>query len=288
MSFDENNFSEEQIIKKELFSKKSITKNNSDADPKSDDSKSKMQQIEDFIKEKIESGYELKDRNSKLELNKITRDSLKLPKGWQSDVNKGIKKIAIEKKLAISDLGYKDEIDGITLNLIKEESEPTKESQPTQSPYSALPTNSTITGSPRGALPKTQTEQEEQQEPQPEKKIMSADAQSRLIKTGFNKLLAPLYISMGIVQPDEEEKEDEAKLPTAKQFRKDMDNLADEINEYLIENKIQLPALLNHLSIGVSIFMVLILPVIKFKFFSSNQSAKPEYDESANDVKVKL
>ncbi|GEM_PF-5553570 len=254
-----------------------------------DDSKkvSTSQQVLDAIKEKLDSGYELKDRNSKLELNKIIRDTLKLPKGWHSDINKAIKEVAIEKKLAIADLGFKNEIDGVTVNLVKSESESTAEPQQT-SPHSALPKDTTITGSPRGALPKTTTEQQEQEQQTPEKKYMSESAQERLIKKGLNDFLVPIYISLGVVEPDESEKEDEAQLPTAKKFRSDVDKFSTELNEYLIENNIKLPQFLNHLSIIASIVILFVLPVVKFKFFSSKQTPKPKYDDKADNIEVTL
>lgn len=246
--------------------------------------KSMKEQVFSLIKEKLDAGFELKDKNSKIELNKLIRDTLQIPKGNHSDVNRFIKEIAIERKLALPDLGFKNEIDGVTVNLVKTEPEIIQQTQPTQT-HNALPSNPSATGSPRGALPKTETEA---QETQSENKVMSEQAQAKLIKRGLNDIIAPLYIAMGIVEPDEEEKKDEAKLPTAKKFKKDMDSLGDEINSYLIENHIQLPALLNHLSIILSVFMVLVVPVLKFKFFSSKQSVKPDYDETAQEIKVEL
>ena len=257
-------------------------------DSTNDNQKSTKDKASDLIREKLDAGFELKDRNSKLELNKLVRDSLKLSKGHHSDINKFIKDIAVEKKLALSDLGFKNEIDGVTVNLVKTEPEIQTTSTQTNQIHSAMPTNPSGTGSPRGALPKTETERQEQEQLEPENKVMSEQSQAKLIKRGLNDLIAPLYIAMGIIEPDEEEKQDESKVPTAKKFRKDMDSLGDEINSYLIENHIQLPALLNHLSIVLSILMVLVVPVLKFKFFSSKQSVKPEYDETAQDVKVEL
>lgn len=254
-------------------------------DSTSTNEKSNKDKVLDLIREKLDAGFELKDKNSKIELNKLVRDTLQLPKGWHSDINKFIKDIAVEKKLALSDLGFKNEIEGVTVNLVKTEPE-IQTTQPTQI-HSAMPTNPSGTGSPRGALPKTETELQEQTQ-QSENKVMSEQAQAKLIKRGLNDIIAPLYIAMGIVEPDEDEKQDEAKLPTAKKFKKDMDSLGDEINSYLIENHIQLPALLNHLSIILSVFMVLVVPVLKFKFFSSKQSVKPEYDETAEKIKVDL
>jgi len=251
---------------------------------------SMTQQIKDLLSKKLDEGYKLIDKHSKVELNKIIRDELKIVSGNHSDINRAIKEIAIKKGLQISDLGFKnDKIGDMTVSIIKNETkEPELKPNVSQSPHGALP-KETQSESSHGALPKesgSDTLQTEQSE-QPKKKHMSQDAQERLIKKGLNDLIAPLYISLGIVEPDEEEKEDEAKLPTAKKFRADMDDLGTDINTYLIENQIQLPALLNHLAIALSIFMVLVVPVIKFKFFSSKTEAKPSYDTSADNIEVK-
>lgn len=290
MMEDESNYSDEQMIKKELFSESSITK---PKETTAKTEKTKTELIDDKINELLGNGtIELKDRNSKLELQKLVLDQLNLSKGWSSDVSKAIKKIAEEKKLKISKLGFKpDSVGGVKVNLIsnddKEPETQVKSNVPTtQSPYSALPKTES-TGSPHSALPKGMGESKSETLEEPEKKYMSEDAQARLIKKGLNDIVAPLYISLGIVEPDEEEKKDEAELPTAKKFRKDMDDLGDDINKYLKENNIQLPALLNHLAILLSVFMVLVVPVIKFKFFTSKQEPDPKFDASADEIEVK-
>lgn len=270
--------------------------------PKPDEIKPKnapsaTQQVKDKINEKLNSGFQLTDKNSKLELNKIVRDELKLAKGWSSDINKAIREIAVDRKIQISDLGFKnDKIGDTVVNLIKNEIQPTEKQlqsnvQTPQSPHGALPKNTSQ--SPHGALPKTvgssettQTQQSEQQQQEPEKKYMSQTAQKKLISNGLTKLVLPLYTALGICELDEEEIKEESKIPKSQQVKKDFEDLAGEIDEYLTENEIRLPALLNHISIVISIFVVLVLPVIKFKFMSSKQDAEPQYDETADEVKV--
>lgn len=248
---------------------------------------SKTELITKEIDSILDNGIiELKDKSSKLKLNNQVRQNLKLSKGWSSDINKIIKKIAEDKKLKISDLGFKnDKIGDVTLNLINNEPEPTPEIKSNvPNPHSALPSQN-----PHGTMPKgfgSSDSQTESSKEEPEVKTMSEDAQAKLIKKGLNDIIAPLYISLGIVEPDEEEKKEEAELPTAKKFKKDMDDLGDDINDYLKENNIRLPALLNHLAILLSVFMVLVLPVIKFKFFTNKQEPDPKFDESAEQIKV--
>jgi len=254
------------------------------------DSLSKNQQMKDLLNKKLDDGFTLKDRKDKIQLQKLILDELHLPEGSYSDVGKFLKKIMIERKLQISDVGFKnDKIGDITVNLIKNsEPEPTQDIQSnvtkSNSPLGALPHNSPS----HGALPKigSTDSQTKTQQPEEPERYMSDSAQKKLISHGLTKLLYPMYVSMGICELDEEEIKEEAKLPKGKQMKKDFEDLAGDIDEYLIENNIKLPALLAHLSIMISIFVVLVLPIIKFKFFSSKQEANPDYDESADKIEV--
>ncbi|MCH7561075.1 MAG: hypothetical protein IIC67_06890, partial [Thaumarchaeota archaeon] len=205
---------------------------------------------------------------------------------------KSIREVAIEKKIVISDLGFKDEkIGEVIVNLFKSDSKPddtkVQSNIMSQSPHSALPKS---TESPHSALPKTTGSAEKQtrteQTEEPEKKSMSESSQEKLISAGLTKLILPLYTAVGIFELDEEEEKEEGKLSTVKQAKKDFEELAGEINTYLIENQIKLPAFLNHLAIIISIFVVMVLPVIKFKMFSGSKDAKPTYDDDADKVTV--
>jgi len=268
-------------------------------EPKKEKNISQTQQVYDLAVKKIEEGFPLNDSKSTIELRKEIMRELKIVPNSRGMVRDTLKKVFIEKKLQLSDLGFKnDKIGEMKVNLIKNEitepvenkTGPTITFQKKFVEVSPLQNQRDYQPSIRGSLPKTQTEQQETQNSEsqiePEKKYMSDTAQSNLIKEGLNEIIAPIYIKLGIVQPDEEEIEEEAKLPTAKQFRKNMDSLGDKINSYLVEEEIKLPAFLNHLSIVISIFMVLVMPIIQFKF-SSKQDANPEYDESAEEIEVK-
>lgn len=292
MSLDESN-SEESVLPRVEPQPTPQTKPES----KKEKPKSQTQQIKDLINKKFDEGFVVGNKHDKVDLQNTILDELKIKKGNSSDIGRQIIKIMEERRIKIPDkIGGKKMIGDVVVNLMSNNEEDTASQVQSnvpnnQNPHSALPKAEQNSQNPHGTMPKgfgssqTQTEQSEQK---PEQKFMSDDAQSKLIKKGLNDFIAPLYISLGIVEPDEEEKEDEAKLPTAKQFRKDMDTLGDDISDYLKENNIKLPALLNHLAIGLSLFMVLVLPVLKFKFFSSKQDVKPSYDDSADNIEVKV
>ncbi len=259
--------------------------NNLSLKPK-DEKLSKTDLITKKINEILDDGrIQLTDKSKKLELNKLVRDELQLSKGWSSDINKIIKNIAVDKKLQISDLGFKnDKIGDVTVNLVKSEPEP----QDAQVQANIKPTLPQSTPqSPHGTLPKgisqgsqTETLQES------EKKYMSESAQKKLISHGLTKMIFPLYASLGLIELDDDEIKEQAKIKKGKKAKEEFEELATDIDEYLTENNIKLPALLNHLSIIISVFVVLVLPVIKFKFFTTKQEPNPEYDESADTIKV--
>lgn len=274
MITDESNFSEDELIKHELFSDKSITKPES-KEPSLTDS------VRELIKKKLDDGFQITDKNSRILLQKTIIDELKLIGGWRGKVKKYIGEILTERKISLAGLGIdSDKVGDMTINLIKSETTPEIKPEPEtiQKSKGALPI-----GWDAQKVPITETEKQEQiQTQEPESKPMSQVAQERLIKSALNDMVAPLYISLGIIEPDEDEKEDESKLPTAKAFRKNMDGLATQLNEYLIENNIQLPSFFNHISIMLSIGMVLVMPVVKWKFFSSKQTPNPKYNESVD------
>jgi len=250
---------------------------------------SKTQQIKNLIESKLDSGYQLNDKNTRIELCKIILDELKLSKGWTKDINKAIKEISIDKKLQISDLGFKnDKVGDMTVSVIKNEPtlpEPIKSNVP----HGALPKD-THTKYTTGALPKQtgeqQTETRTEQSEEPER-YMSESAQKKLISSALTKVIFPIYTAMGIVELDESEIKEESTIPKGKKVKAEFEELASDIDEYLTENNIQLPAFLNHIAIMISIFVVLVLPVIKFKFFTTKTEAKPEYDSSADKLEVK-
>ena len=258
--------------------------------------KSQKESIQKLIKEKIDSGFlgENPDKNSISELKKQIMSELKIPKNSRTQVKDLVHAELVSRKIKIPELNLGNKIEGLTVNLTdnpkdKPITTSNGNTKVLQSPVGALPKPTDSLNPVRGALPKTQTEIQEQSEiAEPEKKYMSSNAQEKLIKKALNDLVAPLYITLGIVEPDEEEKEDEAKLPTAKQFRKDMDDFGTDINEFLTDNEIKLPAMLNFLALGLSFFMVMVAPVLKFKFFSSKQDPKPQFDKSAENVEIKV
>jgi len=247
------------------------------------------QLIESKIKEKLDLGFEPKDKNSIIDLRKIVVDELKISPNSRSQVKDLIKKELIARKYQIGKLGWKNEIEGLIVNLESADNDETKPANIISN--SALNNLVQSDASKRGALPKTTTEQNEgqtrteQSEGEAPKK-MTATAQEKLIVNGMVKVLTPLYIAMGVIQPDESEKEDEAKPQTAKAFKQDMADLGKEINDCLVENNIQLPAALNFLALGISFVSVMVIPVVKFKYFSSKQEAKPEFDDAAEKLKV--
>lgn len=264
------------------------------------DKPSMMNQVLELSKKKIDEGFELKDKNARNELNKQIQSELHLSKGWSTDINTAIRKIALEKKLIISDLGFKDDkIGGMTV-ILKSDSGSSSASQKggesvtVQQRILTYPQGSIPQGK-KGALPfgstgqphvQGQPEVQGQLQPEEQKQYMTETAQKKLIHHGLVKMILPLYKAIGIIELDEKELKEEQKLSSSVKMAKEFEELAVELDQYLTENNIRLPAFLNHISIVISIFVVMVLPVIKFKVFTNSTEKKPEYDKDAKAVKV--
>lgn len=258
-----------------------------------DDKISIGEKIKELVKQKFDESFEVKEKNDRIKLNKQIQSELKIAKGWSTDINKAILEIMVERKMKIDDLGFKnDKVGEMKINLISSTGSTSQESTvvTTQTPPKTpvLPYDP----SKKGALPKdttqqqTQTTTERQIELEPEKKFMTASAQKKLISSGLTKIILPIYKTIGICELDEKELKEEAKVSSASKMEKDFEDLAGDIDEYLVENNIKLPAFLNHVAILVTIFVVLVLPVIKFKMFSEKTETKVDYDTDAEKIKV--
>jgi len=248
-----------------------------------------IEKIKELVNQKIDSGFELKDNKSVIELRKTITDELKINPNSRNMIRDVIKEVLVERKLQISDLGFKNEkIGDMKVNITKPDTNNTEPQLNThQNIISSESTPTLPLDTTKGALPKPEQEYYITEDEEPEKQYMSESAQKKLISSALTKVIFPIYTAMGIVELDESEIKEEATLPKGKKVKAEFEELAGDIDEYLTENNIQLPAFLNHIAIMISIFVVLVLPVIKFKFFTTKAEPKPEYDKSADNFEVK-
>lgn len=292
-----------------------------------DKKESTTKKVRDLINQKLDQGFvtnENADHENIVKLNKQIRDELSLPQGWRGKLKKFIDDELVKRHIRLPD-NYK--LSSTKWEIVKPESpkpEPIPQEvqekiqqdpqlkqtfENLQSPHGTLPKQVTynparsqpqqqmqIPQSPHGTLPKmTEGNAQDQQQGRlydsqyeiTEKKTMSEEAQKKLIKNSISKFLVPVYTALGVVEGDEEEMQQEGKPKPLKQFKKEADEFADELNDYLVENNIKLPAFLNHLAIILSFFVVFIVPLVKYKFFSEKTPPKPEYDKDVDDIKVK-
>ena len=258
---------------------------------KSNEKKSTTQLMKDEVAKLFSEGWQVNEKSDKIKLNKQIRQNLKLKSGWSTDINNAIQEHMEKNKLKINDGLFKDsKIGGMTVVLSSPETEPEStgkvKSNVSQSPMGALPQSAPS----KGALPKTTGSSDsttETESIEPEKKYMSSTARSELIHFGLEDILFGFYKTMGWVELSEEEEKAESKPMKIEDAKKQWSDLADKIDKVCEENNIQLPAFLNWLSLGGSIFAVLLMPVIKHKMFNQNNEPEPDYDADAENIEVK-
>jgi len=265
---------------------------------------SKTQQIIDKVKEKLDDGFEVKDSNSIDELRKNIIDELKISKNWRSCVRKIIGKELTNREISLSDKGFKvDAIEGINVNIEKpdpiEEPEPTQQNtaqqnitqqnttqqNTTQQTQSTTPFPESKPASPHGTMPSDTSQ--EPTTPQPVLTSQQIESQKNFFKKIFS-FAGDIYISMGLVQTDDEEEQKELEKPKPiKEFRAEMDGLADEMNQLMITYGMALPKYLDLIAFGLSAVMIMGVPLIKRVGFGEKKP-EPKYEESLDEVKVKV
>ncbi len=253
------------------------------------------QQIRDRIKEKLDSGIEIKDKNAVDELRKSVIDELQIKKNWRSDVKKFIGDELKDRGLSLADKGFKVEsIDGMTVNVDGPEpqaapAQPTPEPQPEPQAApapssSAFPTPQPQ--SPYGTLPAAEPQADPTQPQQPVLTPQQMEMQEKFFKKIFG-FAGDIYISLGLVETDDEEEQKELEKPKPiKEFRNDMNELAVELNQLMITYGMRLPKYLDMGMFALSVVMVMGMPIIKRIGFGEKKP-EPKYDDDLEvDVKV--
>ena len=115
---------------------------------------------------------------------------------------------------------------------------------------------------------------------------MSATAQQRLIENTLTKFVPKIYVAIGAIKPSEKEEKEIAKETEYEHFMEDVKGFSKELNDYLVENDIQLPAFLNHIAIMLSFAIVFVIPLVKLKMFSSSDTPKNDYDEDVEELRI--
>ncbi len=264
-------------------------KENSKPLPKSKESKSEL--VQKKIKEKLDNGYEVKDKNSVNELKKMVIDDLGLSKGWGSDTKKLIGSELSARDISLADKGFKDEnLDGITVNVdkpmlpvIDESQEVSKGTMPVIDSNSNTPAEN-----PHGTLPQTDShpalEQEKKVEPLTPQQI---ELQTKFFKKCGN-IVADIYIGMGLVETDDEEEKKELEKPKPiKEFRAEVDGLCEEFSQLMITYGMRLPKYLDLGMFGVGVVVTFGVPILK-RVMSGEKKPDVDYDKKLDEVDVKL
>ena len=239
------------------------------------------EQIKKIANQKIDSGFELKDNKSIVDLRKIISDELKIKTNSRTMVTDNIKEVLQDRGLKLSGVKFKNEqIEGIELSI----EPPTAPLPPTS--QSNIPSNNPTNQNqplqnPHGTLPMAESKVEKTELTPAQMK-----SQERFFKKVFS-LGADLMVSLGVVETDDEEELKQIEKPKPiKKFREDMDDLAKEGSELMAQYGMALPKYLDLIAFGISAVSVIVMPIV-LKFAMTDKEPQEKKFEKL-DVEVKI
>ena len=257
------------------------------------------EEISKFFDEKL-STFEVRDKVTADELLKLGLEETKKGHGHRTKAKKILGKILNNKGISIADKGFKKEIGGFKINLVKAEL-PSMDSQfqtqPKTTTSADAPTGKSplegITAPPSGALPAPTTEEKSVYEkyidsheaPKTARPQLPADEKQnyeQLFKYG-TELLSKVYIQTGIVQSKEvPEKPEPIK---AEEWSKQLDEFGQNIAHYCFRRNIPIPTFIEMFLLGCEGFFVLGAPLIMFFLAGRKSKSKTkEQDKTLDNV----
>ena len=254
------------------------------ATPKKKESKSDL--IKKKIKEKLDGGFEVKDKHSVDDLKKIVVDELGLPKGWSSTTKNFLGEELKSREISLANMGFKPEqVGGVEVTVeapvITETQEVSKSTLPV-----ITSTSNTPLENPHGTLPQEDShpalEQEKEVVPLTPKQL---EMQTKFFKKCGN-IVADIYIGMGLVETDDEEEKKELEKPKPiKEFRKEIDGLCEELTELMQTYGMRLPKYLDLGMFGLGVVVTFGVPILK-RVMSGEKKPNVDYDSKLDEVDV--
>lgn len=231
------------------------------------DKKSLSDKVRELAREKIESGFVVKDENSVLDLRNIIFEELNVPKGNIDRIKKIILQVLKEKNIVLPDVKSTEALGSVRI----ETSKPDIESGITKLPEQAL-------SSGQEQVPSTLTPQT--QIIWDEKKRESYQKDMGFV---FGEFLGTIYIKLGIIEGEEPKEE---KL-TPETFKKEALKFGHEVGDYCFDKRVNLPELLRLLTLIGSGFFIFVMPVINALFFKLKK-VEPDKDLKEHKTEVHL
>lgn len=256
------------------------------------------EEISKFFDGKLGSGFEVKDNVTADELLKLGLEETKKGHGHRTKAKKILGKILNNKGISIADKGFKKEIDGLRINLVKPElpsMSTTAQTQPSittsadaQAVKSPL---GSIAASPSGALPAQPTGEktvyekyiETHEAPKTTRPQLAPEQKTeyeQMFKYGTD-LLSKVYIQTGIVQSAEvPEKPEPLK---AEEWSKQLNEFGQNVAHYCFRRNIPLPTFIEMFLLGCEGFFVLGAPLIMFFLAGRKTKSKTKQQDSSLD-----
>jgi len=214
-------------------------------------------QLKEFYSEKIDEGFQVKDRATAIELRKMGQDELKLGDGWNAHAKKILNKVLEEKGLILADEPIKGRIGNLIISTPPPPEKIIEEQQQ------------------QGALPKEETKIASlvPLDPSIEK------ANQETIKEAF-RFIGQIYSYFGIIEGEVETKQEPM---TREKFEEEAAKYAERVGTFCYRRNIQIPWLIEVLSLIGTAVILFAIPLIKV-LFSKTEDTK-EDDEPRTDGK---
>lgn len=203
-------------------------------------------QLKEFYSKKIDEGFQVNDRATAIELRKMGQSELKLGDGWNAHAKKIVNKVLKEKGLILADEPIKGRIGNIIINTPP----PPEKIIEEQQQRGALPTEETKTAS---LIPL---------DPSIEK------ANQETMKEAF-RFIGQIYSYFGIIEGEGETKQEPI---TREKFEEEATKYAERVGTFCYRRNIQIPWLIEVLSLVGTAVILFGMPVIRVLFFKTEKA----------------
>ena len=256
------------------------------------------EEIAKFFDEKLNT-FQVRDKVTADELLKLGLEETKKGHGHRTKAKKILGKALVNHNISIADKGFKKEIGGFKINLVKAEL-PSMDSQFQTQPKIMTSADAQtgksplggVTAPPSGALPAPTTTGEKSvyekyidshEAPKTARPQLPAGDEKNyehLFKYG-TELLAKVYIQTGIVQSEEVPEKPEPMK--AEEWSNELDKFGQNIAHYCFRKNIPIPTFIEMFLLGCEGFFVLGAPLIMFFLAGRKSKSKTKEQDTTLD-----
>lgn len=236
----------------------------------SHEEKSLAELCKEFFTKEIDAGYLVNDKKSFHELKRKAMTTLKIKTGSMNIPKDELEKVLIEKNITIPK-NIPKSTGGIDATFADKPAL-LKPAEPATLPK----TDSEVIQSPRGTLPKDETNTETKTTflPNPEDK----EKQQKIAENSIGGIIQIIFERIGVLEPKVQPKDEKQKLEQSEQLRKDIDEFSNELGGVLYDNGIQLPSFVKYIDLGIKGYKAIAQPLLS-KVGSESEPEKPKSKE---------